>query len=101
MTGYMMNNGVVVMSSENDGRVIGQIMANDEKKAKIDIPVKLANVIRLTNVAHVIGAFNYATEHNCPVHIGQFGIWLDSEGWHVTSFSEMDILNQMFAISYK
>lgn len=100
MKGYMMNNGAVVMSSENNGRVIGQIMVNDEK-AKLNIPVALANVIRVTNVAHVIRAFKYATDHNCPVHIGQFGIWFTSEGWHVTSFGEMDIVDQMFAISYK
>ena len=100
MKGYIVNNGVVIMS-ENNGRVIGQIMVNDEKTAKLNIPTKLANVIRLANASHVIGAFNYAIDHNCPVHIGQFGIWMDSAGWHVTSFGEMDILNQMFAISYK
>lgn len=100
MKGYMVNSGVVVMSSESNGRVLGQIMTNDEK-AKLNIPAKLANVIRVTNISHVISAFKYATDRNCPVHIGQFGIWMDSAGWHVTSFGEMDILNQMFAISYK
>ena len=101
MKGYMVNSGVVVMSSEDNGRVIGQIMANDEKKAEIDIPVKLAHVVRLANVSHIISAFKYATDHNCPVHIGQFGIWFNAAGWHITGFGEMDILNQMFAISYK
>lgn len=100
MKGYMISNGVVVMSEANNDRVIGQIMVNDEKKANLNIPSKLSNVIRLANVAHIIGAFSYATEHNCPVHIGQFGIFFN-KGWHVTSFGEMDILNQMFAISYK
>lgn len=99
MKGYIVNNGTVFMSSEN-GRVVGEMMVNDEKKAKLNIPTKLASAIRLTNVAHIIGAFIYAAEHNCPVHIGQFGIYF-KEGWHVASFGEMDILNQMFAISYK
>lgn len=99
MKGYIVNNGTVFMSSEN-GRVVGEMMV-DEKKAKLNIPTKLASAIRLTNVAHIIGAFIYAADHNCPVHIGQFGIWFTSEGWHVTSFGEMDIVDQMFAISYK
>lgn len=101
MKGYVVNNGAVVMSeNENNGNVIGY-MVTDEKRAEINIPTKYANVIRLANVSNVISAFKYATDRNCPVHIGQFGIWMDSAGWHVTSFGEMDILNQMFAISYK
>lgn len=100
MKGYIVNNGNVMMVENNNGRVIGEVLANG-MKAKLNIPSKLANVIRLANASHVIGAFNYAIDHNCPMHIGQFGIWMDSAGWHVTSFGEMDILNQMFAISYK
>lgn len=100
MKGYMISNGVVVMSEANNDRVIGQIMVNDEKKANLNIPSKLANVIRLANVAHIIDAFNYAVDHNCPVHIGQFGFFFN-KGWNITSFGEMDIVDQMFAISYK
>ena len=101
MKGYVVNNGAVVMSeNENNSNVIGYMVA-DEKKAEINIPTKYANVIRLANVSHLIGAFNYATNHNCPVHIGQFAFWMDAKGWHFTSWNEMDILNKMFSILYK
>ena len=101
MKGYMISNGAVVMS-ENNGNVIGYMVANG-KRAKINIPTKYANAIRLANVSHLIGAFNYATNHNCPVHIGKFAIWMDAKGWHFTSWNdnEMDVLNKMFSILYK
>lgn len=100
MKGYMINNGAVVMS-ENNGNVIGHMELANGKRAKINIPTKYANMIRLANVSHLIGAFNYAINHNCPVHIGQFAFWMDAKGWNFTSWNEMDVLNKMFSILYK
>ena len=100
MKGYMISNGAVVMS-ENNGNVIGYMVLANGKRAKINIPTKYANVIRLANVSHLIGAFNYATNHNCPVHIGKFAIWMDTKGWHFTSWDKMDVLSKMFSILYK
>ena len=104
MKGYMISNGAVVMS-ENNGNVIGYMeLATNGKRAKINIPTKYADAIHLINVSHLIGAFNYATNHNCPVqvHIGKkFGIWMNTKGWNLTSWDEMDDLNKMFSILYK
>ena len=51
MKGYMISNGAVVMS-ENNGNVIGYMeLATNGKRAKINIPTKYANVIRLANVS--------------------------------------------------
>ena len=100
MKGYVVNNGRISMVEKN-GRAIGDIALVNGTEAEVNITAEHASLIHLANVSHLIGAFNYAINRNCPVHIGQFGIWMDSAGWHVTSFGEMDILNQMFAISYK
>lgn len=99
MKGYILNNGRISMVEKN-GRAIGDIVSNGTE-AEVNIFAEHASLIRLANASHVIGAFNYATDHNCPVRIGQFGFWMDNKGWHFTSFNEMDVLNKMFSILYK
>lgn len=100
MKGYVVNNGRISMVEKN-GLAIGDIALANGTEAEVNISVEHASLIRLANVSHLIGAFNYAINRKCPVHIGQFAFWMDAKGWHFTSWNEMDDLNKMFSILYK
>lgn len=100
MKGYVVNNGRISMVEKN-GRAIGDIALVNGTEAEVNITAEHASLIRLANISNLIGAFNYATNHNCPVRIGQFAFWMNAKGWHFTSWNEMDDLNKMFSILYK
>ena len=83
---------------EKGDRVIGTI-AMDEETANIDIPVELQSEFK-KNALEILSAFSHAVRANRPLQIGSFGFWLDDEGWHFTSWDEVDEIQKILSFMF-
>lgn len=83
---------------EKGDRVIGTIVM-DEETANIDIPVELQSEF-IKNALEILGAFSHAVRASRPLQVGSFGFWLDDEGWHFTSWDEVDEATKLLGFMF-
>ena len=100
MKGYVLKEGKIVLK-ENVCTAIGTIELPNGEKCDIDLPIYQAKSwFNLKNARLVLEAFEYASSVPRPVQVWHFGFWMDDEGWHFTSWDEVDEIQKILSVMF-